>query len=130
MKTATQKLQRSRRFSEEFKRKMVIDYEHGRFTVREICDLHGLAPAVVYRWIHKFGNLVQDEFRVIEMADSSDKKVKDLQKQIKELERIVGQKQITIDYLNTMMEVAKDELNIDIKKNYGTQPSKGSKAKK
>ena len=45
---------------------------------------------------------------------------------IKELERTVGRKQIMIDYLEKMMEIAKDELDIDIKKNFGTPQSTGS----
>lgn len=48
---------------------------------------------------------------------------------MKELERIVGSKQIMIDYLETMMEVAKTELNYDIKKNYAIKQSKLSKEK-
>ena len=66
----------------------------------------------------------------MEHKSSSYKKVKDLEKRIKDLEAALGRKQIMIDYLETMMEVAKDELNIDIKKNYATPPSKGSVKKK
>ena len=40
------------------------------------------------------------------MKDSSDKKVKQLEQKIKELERMVGQKQIKIDYLVKMIEIA------------------------
>jgi predicted RNase H-like nuclease (RuvC/YqgF family) len=66
----------------------------------------------------------------VEHKSSSSKKVKDLEKRIKDLEAALGRKQIMIDYLETMMEVAKDELDIDIKKNYATPPSKGSTKKK
>ena len=51
------------------------------------------------------------------MKNSSTKKMKDLEARIKELEGIVGCKQIEIDYLNKMIDIANDELNIDIKKN-------------
>ena len=60
------------------------------------------------------------------MKESSSQRVKELEKKIAELERKVGQKQIKIDYLEKMMDIAKDELNIDIKKNYGTPQSTGS----
>ena len=52
-------------------------------------------------------------------------KVNDLEKRVKELERIVGQKQIKIDFLEKMMDIAKDELDIDIKKKFDTPPSTG-----
>lgn len=39
-----------------------------------------------------------------------------LKQRIKDLEQKVGQKQIKIDYLEKMIDKAKDDLNIDIKK--------------
>jgi hypothetical protein len=60
------------------------------------------------------------------MADSSKQKLKELQKRISELERIVGQKQLNIDFLEKMIEIAKNEYGIDIKKNFDTPPSTGS----
>jgi predicted RNase H-like nuclease (RuvC/YqgF family) len=60
------------------------------------------------------------------MEKSSTQKLKDLEKKVKELERIVGQKQIKIDYLEKMIDLAKEELKVDIKKNFDTPPSSGS----
>jgi transposase len=60
------------------------------------------------------------------MKDSSITKVRALEQKIRELEQAVGQKQIKIDYLEKMMDIAKTELNIDIKKNYSTPQSTGS----
>jgi predicted component of type VI protein secretion system len=53
-------------------------------------------------------------------------KLKELEQKVKELERMVGQKQIKIDYLEKMIDIAKDELNIDIKKKFNTPQSTGS----
>jgi transposase len=60
------------------------------------------------------------------MADSSKKKLKELHQRIQDLERIVGQKQLNIDFLEKMIELAKDSYGIDIKKNSDTPPSAGS----
>ena len=43
------------------------------------------------------------------MADSSKKRLKELSQRIGELDRIVGQKQLNIDFLEKMIELAKDE---------------------
>ena len=43
-----------------------------------------------------------------------------------ELERIIGQKQLEIDYLNKLIEISSDELGLDIKKNFITKHSNGS----
>lgn len=126
MKANLKKIRKHRFYSDDFKKNLVKDFESGRFSVIELGQLHGIAPMVIYRWIYKFSIFNKKGFRVVEMKDSSHKKVKDLTERIKELERMVGQKQIKIDYLEKMIDIAKDELNIDIKKNYNTPPSSGS----
>ena len=60
------------------------------------------------------------------MKDSDENKLKEQAKKVKELEQMVGQKQIAIEYLEKMIELAKTDLNIDIKKNYSLPPSVGS----
>jgi transposase len=60
------------------------------------------------------------------MKESNKKKVKDLEQKVKDLEQIAGSKQIMIDYLEKMMEIAKDDLGIDIKKNFNTSQSASS----
>lgn len=66
----------------------------------------------------------------MENNSSSQSKLKGLEKKVKELEALLGRKQIKIEYLETMMEVAKEELDIDIKKNFDTSQSKNSKGGK
>jgi uncharacterized coiled-coil protein SlyX len=61
------------------------------------------------------------------MKDSQFSKLQEMEQRIKELEQNVGQKQIMIEYLEKMIDIAKQELNIDIKKNYATPQSIGSK---
>lgn len=64
--------------------------------------------------------------KIVEHKDSYTNRLKQLQDRIKELERIVGQKQISIDYLEKMIELAKEDLGIDIKKNFDSTQSSGS----
>ncbi|MDT0688137.1 transposase, partial [Zunongwangia sp. F225] len=58
--------------------------------------------------------------------DSSQKKMKEMEARIQELEAALGRKQIQVDYFEKMIELAKTELDIDIKKNYSTPQSTGS----
>ena len=126
MKANLKKLRKRRVFTDEFKQSLVKEFDTGQFSVNELCRLHGIANSAIYRWIYKFSTFNQKGYRIIEMKDSSKKKLKDLEQKIKNLEQIVGQKQIMIDYLEKMMEIAKDELDIDIKKNFNTSQSTGS----
>ncbi len=112
-------------FNEEFKKARIKEYESGKFTVKEICRLFGIQSAVLYRWIYKYSAYNKKSVIVVEMNESSTKKLKDFELRIKELEQIVGQKQLKIDYLEKMIELAKEEFNIDIKKNSDTLQSGG-----
>jgi len=59
------------------------------------------------------------------MKNSQSERIKRLEARIKELERAVGQKQMRIEYLEKMIEIAKEEYDIDIKKNLSTLRSDG-----
>ena len=126
MKANLKKLRKRRIFADEFKQSLVKEFDTGQFSVNELGRLHGIADTVIYRWIYKFSTFNQKGYRIIEMKESSNKKLKDLEQKVKNLEQIVGKKQIMIDYLEKMMEIAKDELDIDIKKNFNTSQSAGS----
>ena len=126
MKANLQKIRKSRRYTVGFKKQLVNEFESGKFSVLELSRLHGIHFQSIYNWIYKYSNTNNEGYRIVEMKDSSKKKVKDLEQKIKDLEQIVGKKQIMIDYLEKMMEIAKDELDIDIKKNFNTSQSAGS----
>ena len=126
MRANVKKLRKRRVFTDEFKQSLVKEFDTGQFSVNELSRLHGIASSAIYRWIYKFSTFNQKGYRIIEMKESSNKKLKDLEQKVKNLEQIVGKKQIMIDYLEKMMEIAKDELDIDIKKNFNTSQSTGS----
>ena len=123
MKANIQLIRKRRQYSTEFKQQIVSDYESGKFSVPQLQKLHNIANSLIYHWIYKFSTFNEKGFRVVEMKNSSQDKVKELEKRVKDLEATVGRKQIQVDYLEMIVELAKSELNIDIKKNYGTQQS-------
>ena len=49
-----------------------------------------------------------------------------LQEQIKELERALGQKQIKIDFLEKQIEIAEETYQVDIKKKLNSKRSTGT----
>lgn len=130
MKANLRSIRKKRIYSKEFKHQLVSEFESGKYSVLELEKLHGVCDQTIYNWIYKFSIFNKKGYRVVEHKSSSHKKVNELQAKIKELEASLGRKQIMIDYLETMMEVAKEELDIDIKKNYDTSPSKSSSKKK
>ena len=128
MKVNLKQIRARRVYSPDFKQEIVSYFESGKFSVGQLNKLYGIAGTQIYRWIYKYSTFNEKNVRVVEMKDSHLKKLQDLEKKVKELERAVGQKQIKIDYLEKMIDIAKTELDIDIKKNFSTSPSPGSKS--
>lgn len=127
MESNLKQIRKHRRYSEDFKKGIVASFEKGEFSVPQLEKLYGIANISIYRWVYKYSRFNEKGCRIVEMANSNDTKLKELAKRVKELEQMVGQKQIAIEYLEKMIELAKTDLNIDIKKNYSLPPSPGSK---
>lgn len=126
METNLRQLRKNRKYSDEFKKEIVSLFEKGKFSVLQLEKLYDIHNVTIYNWIYKFSTFNEKGIRVVEMKESSITKLTELEKKVKELEQIVGQKQIKIDYLEKMIDIAKDELNVDIKKNFNTSQSTGS----
>ena len=109
-------LRSHRKFTEDFKRKIVKEFEQGTLSVCQMSKLYGIANTQIYDWIYKFSIFNEKGTRIVEMKDSQTTKFKELEQRIKELEQNVGQKQIKIEFFKQMIELAKQEFNIDIKK--------------
>ena len=63
---------------------------------------------------------------MVHESDSDSYKVKQMQERIRELEQAVGQKQLKIDFLEKIIEIAGEDLKVDIKKKLSTKLSGGS----
>jgi transposase len=130
MQAKVKAIRKKRVYSEDYKRELVRLFELGKFSVPQLGKLYGIQFSVIYRWIYNYSQFNEPGYRVIEMKQSSTTKLKAMEQRIKELEKIVGQKQIKIDFLEEMITVAKEELKIDIKKKYSTPRSSVSTKEK
>jgi len=116
MKANVKLIRSQRKFSKSFKESLVKEFEKGDLSIPQLSKLHGIASQQLYTWVYKYSIFNKKGFRIVEMKQSSTKKIKDLEKRLKELEQIVGRKQIKIDYLETLIDVANEELGANIKK--------------
>jgi len=117
---------RQRHFSDSFKIQKVRELETGKTKVSELCKQYEVAATSVYRWLNKFGTMKDKKERLIVETDSDTKQLLALKKKIAELEQIVGQKQILIDFKDKMIDLAEETYGVDIKKKFSTQPSNTS----
>lgn len=113
---------RRRTFSTSFKKDKVRKIELGLVRVSELCKLYEVSATAVYRWINIYGTQKQPERLVMQTA-SDEKALLELKAKLAELERLIGQKQIEIEFYKKMVDLAEDHYDIDIKKNFSTPPS-------
>lgn len=120
---------RARTFSESFKIEKVAEIESGKLRICDLVREYEVSVASVHRWINQFSTMKKNKLtKVVVETESDTKKLLELQKRVAELERIVGQKQILIDFKDKMIEIAEEHYKIDIKKNFSTQPSSSTGA--
>jgi len=112
-----------RRFSEEFKRQKVKEIERKQTTVLEVSKAYQVRANNVYKWIDKYTIKDKKGVRLVVEMESETKRVIALLQKVAELERIVGQKQIVIDFQSKMIELAEEEYQVDIKKKFDSEQS-------
>jgi transposase-like protein len=116
----------NRYFSPDIKKKIVKDLEKNLATVDQVCKIYHVSRTSVYRWIYKYSVMAKKQHKQVVEAKSDTQKIKALEDRIKELERVVGQKQLLIEFKDKMIEIAEDTYGVDIKKKVGSRLSSGT----
>ena len=122
-----QKLEiRERRiFSEELKKKAVKDLTGKRTTIKALMNEHQISYQTVYKWLYKYSPYHEQKCTLVVQMKSEEIKNGELLLRMAELERIVGQKQLEIDFLNKLLEIGSGELGFDLKKSFSPPPLNG-----
>ena len=127
MKTAnefnlTPEERRHRRFSEAFKRKKVKEIESGKTRPADVQKEYQVSATSVYRWINKYGQAAQkgSKVRLVLEEESDTKKLRQKSEELNRAYRTIGEKQVEIDYLKRLIEMAEEHYGIEIKKNSST----------
>lgn len=112
-------LRQRRIFSDEFKREKVAEIISCKTTIGKLSKLWDVSDSAIYLWLNKYSPAHQQGTTMVIQKDSEATKVLELQAKIAELERILGQKQLMIDFNEKLIEIASKELAIDLKKTFG-----------
>jgi transposase len=116
----------NRYFSNDIKKKIVRDLERNFNSVGDVCKAYQVSRTSVYRWIFKYSSMAKKEHKQVVESKSDTQRIKMLEERIKELERIVGQKQLLLEFKDKMIEIAEATYNVDIKKKVGSRLSSGT----
>ena len=116
----------TRYFSEEFKKKKVYELDKKITTIGQVCKEYEVSSTAVYKWIYKYSLMRKKGLKMVVESQSDTVKLKALKEHIAELEKLLGQKQFVIDFLEKQMEIASEQYGIDLKKKLSGKPSPGS----
>ena len=117
---------RIRHFSEEFKKQKVHELERKVTTIAEISEEYEVSNTSVYNWLYKYSKSRKKGQTVVIETQSDTRKLMESRERIKELEQIIGQKQMEIDFQSKIIELAEKEYGVDIKKKFSTKPCSGT----
>ena len=70
--------------------------------------------------------MAKKQVKQVVEAKSDTQKIRALEERIKELERIVGQKQLLLEFKDKMIEIAESDYGVDIKKKVGSKLLSGT----
>lgn len=105
-----------RHFSKEFKKNIVQQLDAKLVTISDIAREYEVSQVSICRWRVEYSKHYQKPTKLVIEMESEALKTQQLQVRNAELERVIGQKQLKIDYLEKLLEIASDELKTDLKK--------------
>jgi transposase-like protein len=116
----------TRHFSEPIKKQTVKDIEQGKCTVLEASRELSVSLQTVYVWVYKYSGYLQKNKTIVVQNVSESYKTQELEIKLREAEAALGRKQMELDILNKIIDLAGLELQIDIKKNFSSPALNGT----
>jgi len=114
-----------RTFSEAFKREKVKMLEDRQVTVKQLSRIYEVSETAIYLWIRKYSKKIGLSEKLVVEKESEGTRTLALMKQVAELERVVGQKQMQVDYFKKLIELIEEEMGEDMKKKFESVLSHG-----
>lgn len=116
----------SKRYSEAFKLQVLSDIEGGHMTPAEAVRKYGLSHcSMINYWSKRYckPHLLRKVVRIeMPTEPSQNDIIKQLKAEKQKLESALAQSQLKVMALESLIEVAEDHYQIDIKKNSGLKP--------
>ena len=117
-------IRQTKRYSTELRKQIVSQIESGNLSVTEAMRQLGMKRSqTIYNWLYKYSRSLRKGTVLVVETESEEYKRKELLKTNKELEAALGRKQMELDALRKLIELASKELDIDLKKSFGDKSS-------
>lgn len=114
---------RPSKYEFDFRRKVAEELLTGEISYKQLAKKYQLSSAsLIQRWVKEYKSH-EEELLTLVMEKSTEKTDQDSDKPAKDLAEELRLAKIKIVALETMIDLAEDQLNIDIRKKSGTKPS-------
>ena len=110
-------------YDRSFKLGVVREYIEGDQSIRQVARQFGVSAYAVRFWIKKYSSDLAEKEEIINvsMTEEEQSAFEALQKQLEGLQKKLDYEQMKNFALETMIDLAKEELGVDIRKNSGAK---------
>ena len=126
-KVTGNKKKAGRRFTHDmsFIRAVVREYQTSDLSINQLARKYCLGHTQVQKWIQRFSSELSDQIIAVvsPMTPEEQQQLEALKKQNEELLKKLELANLKVTGLEMMIDIAEDELNVDIRKKYGTKQS-------
>jgi transposase-like protein len=122
-----------RKYSDEFKWQVVQEVLSGKLTKDEARRVYGIkGKSAVLNWLRRIGGIESSNLADFKPLSEQEEKLRmkelsEKDKRIKELEAELSRERLRADLWQKIVELAEEQLNIDVRKKFGAKPSIPSK---
>lgn len=115
------KLRKVRQFSTEFKKEKVAQIDQGKISVLQLSRIYEVSTTAIYNWIRLYSKYGGEREKLVVQKQSEQVKTLELMKKLSELEQLIGQKQVEVEYLKKVIEFGTELTGTDIKKKFASR---------
>lgn len=112
-----QEIRKRRRFSDDFKREKVLEITSKMVTMAQISRQYQVRTNTINKWIECFGpeNPYRGARFIVEL-ESDTHRIAALEAKVKQLELLIGQKEVLVNFQWKVIDTAEEMYGVDIKK--------------
>lgn len=116
----------TKRYSESFKLKLLAELSTGKYNKNQLAKFYGINRTTLNEWIKKYDRKDLMNTRILVESKDEIGRIKDLQKEIEQLKKLLLKKDLYKLVIDSYLEVASENLgykNVDeLKKNLNIEP--------
>lgn len=115
---------RSWKYDIAFKRRVANEYINGDRSLKELGQIYNIRFQAISTWAKEFSSELPSTTKALPVTDEEQKERTELQKQLDALKEKLEYEQMKNFALETMIDLAKSELGVDLRKNSGAKQPK------